>query len=254
MNHLLTILTPCILLSPAMAERIDGPANIRTAPNGEVAFTLHDNILVDTAPMENDWFHLVVTIKLTEEQYNNRSLILTKGTPLIDLDGREIGVVMQDVKPSGKMTAGGAPGIPKWYAAELYGYTYKSNIRPESIIESAISELIKTNKPNLAFKAFQKHLREFNYTDGLDIKDMPHLTTYMVHESTLDDPSPLDRIRLIFQGEELIAIVHSRNLDLSGYETIPIARERKLTILTVFDENEKLRFIQKNNESYAGVD
>ena len=254
MKRLFSIACACIIFSAVIAERIDGPANIRTSPKGDVVFSLHDNVLVDTAPIENDWFHLVVTINLSKEQYDIEPLILKKGMKLFDTDGKEIGVVLKDIEPSNKMTAGGAPGIPKWYAAELFGYTYKSNIHPESIIETAISDLVATNKSKLTFKIFEKHLREFNYTDGLDIKDMPHLTTYMVYESTLDDPSPLDRIRLIFHNEDLIAIVHSRDLLLSGYETIPIARERKLTILTAFDIDEKIRFVEKNNESYAGVD
>ena len=254
MKNLLCILCACIIFSEAFTERINGPANIRTSPKGDARFSLHDNVFVDTTPMENDWYHLMVSIQLSKEQYETEPLILTKGMKLFDTHGKEIGVVLQDIEPSNKMTAGGAPGIPQWYAAELFGYTYKSNIRPESIIEPVISELITTNRSALVFSNFQNHLRQFNYTDGLDIADMPHLTTYMVYESTLDDPSPLDRVRLIFYNEDLIAVVHSRDLNLPGYETIPIARERKLTILTTFEDDEKIRFVENNNKSYAGVD
>lgn len=238
----------------AMAERIDGPANIRDTPKGRVTFSLDDNVNVEATPMQNDWFQIKVMIKLTKEQYEARPLTLPKGSRIYNMDGDEIGVALSEIKPHNMMTAGGAPGIPQWYAAELYGYTYKTNIRPESIIEPTLSQLVNSNKPKLTFTTFQQHLREFNYTDGLAIKDMPHLTTYMVFENSIDDPSPLDRVRLIFKGDDLIAIVHSRNLNLGEYETVEIARGRKLTILAPFGSEEKSTFIDRNIASYAGID
>lgn len=236
------------------AERIDGPANIRDNPQGQTTFSLNDNVEVDTSPLLNDWYEIVITVKLTKEQYDASPAGLKKGTRLYNDNGEEIGVVLQDLKLSGEMTGGGAPGIPKWYAGELRGYTFKSNIRPESIIEPVISALITANRTKLTRQAFEKHMTDFNYQEGLAIRDMPQYDTYMVHESILDDPSPLDRIRLIFQAEKLVAIIHSRDLQITGYETVPIERDRKLTLLSSFRDSEKIRFIEKNNESYAGVD
>lgn len=253
MKNILVLLMSLAALA-VHAERIDGPANIRDTPKGETTFSLNDFVEVDISPLQGGWYELVIGIQLTKEQYEMNPTILNKGTRLYNNSNEEIGVVLADIRVSGKMTAGGAPGIPKWYGAELHGYTFKSNIRPESIIEPVVSQLISSNKANLTRQAFQKHLKEFNYQDGLAIRDMPQYDTYMVHESTLDDPSPLDRIRLIFHGEKLVAIVHSRELQLTDYETIPIQRERKLTLLAHFDDKEKRNFIEKNNASYAGVD
>lgn len=247
----------CLLLLTsitALAERIDGPANIRESPKGKIEFSLNDGVEVETSFVHDGWYEIAVTIELTKEQYDLPGTVLKQGTKLYDMRGKEIGVALADVLVGGKMTGGGAPGIAKWYAVELRGYTFKSNIRPESIVEPVISKLIESNKTDLSFNAFEEHMKEFNYVDGLPITDMPQYVTYMVHESSLDDVSPLDRIRLIFQGQKLVAIVHSRDLQITGYETVLIERERKLTLLASFSDEEKAKFIAKNNESYAGVD
>ena len=36
-------------------------------------------------------------------------------------------------------------------------------------------------------------------------------TVFMIYENAIEDPSPIDRIRFIFQGNNLVAIIHSRD-------------------------------------------
>ena len=254
MKRILLLLIAATILAVAQAERIDGPANIRNQPKGDIIFSLHDNVDVETSESDNGWFQILIMVKISREQYDSHPTLLKKGTKLFNMKGEEIGIALQDILPDGTMSAGGAPGNPKWYAAEVLGYTFESNIRPQSIIEPVVSALVQSSKPNLTRKAFEKHMKDFGYQDGLAIRDMPEYDTFMVYESTLDDPSPLDRIRLIFHRDKLVAIVHSRHLNLTGYETVSIDRGRKLTLLHLFDDKEKLRFIKNNNESYGEVD
>ncbi len=94
----------------------------------------------------------------------------------------------------------------------------------------------------------------FGYVDGLRIKDLDKYKTYMIYESILDDISPLDRIRLIFEGDMLISIVHSRDLSITNFETVPIERGRKLTLIKSFSTAEKEIFIEKNRQTYWGID
>jgi hypothetical protein len=247
------ILTGLILLTSTFifAERIDGPANIRQEIKGEIIFSLNDNVEVDLGELENDWYELVVSLTLTEKQFE--SGLIKKGDKLYSGKG-EIGVALKDLSIGSKYSGGGAPGVTKWYGVDIYGYTFKGNIRPESIVEPAISELIESNSQNLSIQTFKKHMDYFGYVDGLKIKDLGKYETYMIYESILDDISPLDRIRLIFENEILIAVVHSRNLTLTNFETVPIERGRKLTLLKIFSAQDKKIFIQKNKETYWGID
>ena len=101
------------------SERINGPANIRDSAKGEISFSLNDNVEVETIEPQNDWFKILISIKLTNEQYRADPLVFKKGTKLFDMKGREIGITLKDLTIGSKMTAGGAPGVPEWFAAEL---------------------------------------------------------------------------------------------------------------------------------------
>jgi len=253
-KHLLGLLFGLISIS-VIAEKIDGPANIRTEPKGELRFSLNDSVEVECTEIKNGWYEILVTIQLTAEQYDMHPLLLKKGTKISDMQGKEIGEILSDTHVYSQYTAGGAPGIPKWYAADLHGYTFKSNIKPESIIEPVLSNLIINNLDNLNFDFFENHLIEFNYRYGLRIPEYDSLRTFMVYEHSMDDPSPLDRIRLIFnENKKLIAVVHLRELDLPDFEIFEIERGRKLTILEQLDDKEKTKFIEKNKQAYWGID
>lgn len=251
MNRVLAIIL-CFISLSVFAERIDGPANVRQEIKGEIIFSLHDNVEVDIGELKNDWYELVVSLKLTEKQYEEGSI--KKGEKLYNGKGVEIGVALKNFNLGSKYTGGGAPGIPKWYGAESYGYTFKSNIRPESIVEPAISKLIQSNRQNLTHLTCKEHMEYFGYVEGLKIKDMDWYVTYMIYESILNDSSPLDRIRLIFEQDTLIAVVHSRELVVTGFETVPIERGRKLTLIKEFSAPEKETFIEKNKQTYRGID
>ena len=252
-KHLLILLTGLIFL-PARAEKIDGPANIRTEPKGELRFSLNNNVEVECTEMKNDWYEIMVTVKLTEEQYNLNPLIFKKGTTLYDMQGHEIGETLTDLKAGSKMAGGGAAGVPKWYVSELYGFTYKSNIRPGSVVEPVLAGLIESNTSGLTMDVFKNHLAEFHYTEGLSIPGYEHLTTYMIYETAIDDPSPLDRIRLLFEDNKLIGVVHSREFNPAGFKTYDIGRGRKLTIIKPFSDSDRTDFIEKNKQAYWGID
>lgn len=120
-------------------------------------------------------------------------------------------------------------------------------------MEPVLVDLIKSNKNNLTFNIFKNHMAEFQYTDGLKIPGYDNLSTYMTYENTIDDPSPLDRIRLLFENDRLVAIVHSRELNLPDFKTYEIERGRKLTVVKPFNDLEN-DFVEKNKQAYSGID
>ena len=102
---------------------------------------------------------------------------------------------------------------------------------------------------------FNKFINDFKFgKHGLLKYLAPTLTEYMIYENDIEDPSPIDRIRLIFEEQKLIAIVHSRVLKTDGFITVDIEREMKLTIFTLPQKMDKKTFIEINNRAYYGVD
>ncbi|MCG8578651.1 MAG: hypothetical protein MI866_01960 [Bacteroidales bacterium] len=238
----------------SFAEKIDGPANIRTNPKGIKLVSLFDNVLVDCTELRNNWYQVAISLRINESQYESRIPIL-KGDTLVNWKNEKIGIALMNIPDSlcFSWTSGGAPGNPKIFGAEIFGFTFKSNIRPESIVENDLVKIIIASNQELNKQLFYKHLEKFNYTDGLNIAEMPEYETLMVYENIIDDPSPIDRVRLIFEENQLVAIVHSRVLNLN-YETVNIDRNRMLTIIQKMDSEKKKRFIAMNNKSYWGVD
>jgi hypothetical protein len=252
----------CILISilfltiDLSAEMINGPANIRIEAQKEVFVSLFDSVEVRCAELKDNWFQIVFTIKVSEDIYENQRQI-NKGEKLFDFNGKEIGIAIADIplNISSSWSSGGTPGNPKRFGMEIYGYTHKDNIYNWSIPENPLNEIISDNKNNLTLVAFNKFINEFKFENNGLLKELaPFLTEYMIYENDIDDPSPLDRIRLIFEGQKLIAIVHSRNLGTTDFRIVNIQRNMKLTIFALPKNMDEKTLIEINNKAYLGVD
>ena len=90
--------------------------------------------------------------------------------------------------------------------------------------------------------------------NGLAVPGYAELESLMIYESAIEDPSPLDRLRLLFDNGQLIAIVHNRTLNLDGFETVKIARQHQLTLIKTMPEAEKKKFIEQNRLAYDLTD
>jgi len=238
------------------AEKINGPANIRIEPQKEIFISIYDSVEVRCTELKDNWYQIVFTIKVSEDIYKNKKQI-KKGEKLIDFNGKEIGIAVNDISltTSSAWSSGGAPGNPKRFGMEIYGYTHKDNIYNWSIPENLLNKIILANNSKLTLETFNKFITDFKFEKYGLLKDsVPNLTEYMIHENDIDDPSPIDRIRFIFEGKKLIAIVHSRGLKTDGFKTVKIQRDMNLTIFTLPKNMDEKSFIEINNKAYWGVD
>ncbi len=239
----------------AIGEVIDGPANIRLSKSGPVFMSILDGVTVECTQIRNDWCQIGVSAKLDPELYNI-DFPIRKGDEILDRDGNVVGTAMMNIPDSMYFawTSGGAYGVPKKYGIEIYGYTHKNNIRPESIVENRLVEIVNANKGNLVRSCFTDHIKEFKYEPSFAVFDMPEYDAVLIFENAIDDPSPMSRVRLIFNGEKLAAIDHSRPISFDGLESINMIWDRKLTIIEYMEPEKRQRFIDICNESYMAVD
>lgn len=188
---------------PIIGERIDGPANIRDTINGKLLFTLYDNTLVTCTPVQNDWYVIGLTMDIDTSEYEINEL--KKGRKII-VDGEEIGEILSDFTVSTgtnyKMT---------W--AELVGYTHKDNIKPNVIIESVLPDYITEAGNDRTIKSLEPLIENFELAKD---DQFDGYTVYYNYENWIDDPSPMWRIGLTFRDDRLIAILHSRPIDVEG--------------------------------------
>jgi hypothetical protein len=182
------------------------------------------------------------------------NLVIKKGTTLTDRSGQAIGRALTDLYIGDRMMGQDQPQSPKWYASRLLGYVPESGIRTSSIPEVSLKKIITDNPSGLSKASFADYLDEFMYFEGLPVPGFSQLEALMIYESAIEDPSPLDRLRLLFDDGQLIAIVHNRPLELNGFETVKIARQHQLTLIKSMPEAEKNEFIEQNKLAYDLTD
>lgn len=235
------IISKSKILEKIIGERIDGPANIRSKPNGEIFFELYDNVLVEvSSEPENDWYQVLVYSEIDYAEFGLDSMV--KDRPLI-VDGDTIGKVL-------KTHAVGTGQAGNFAFADLYGYTHKDNIKPETVIESVFKrELLKNGRKLSQWKGF---IDAFDLeTDAFDYREFQ---TFYNYENTLDDPSPGFRIVLLFEKDDLIGFIHSRELVVHETQTHKLNWSYYVTFFEEYPEKEQLSFVNYMNEWIQGVD
>jgi hypothetical protein len=222
-----------------LGERIDGPANIRDSIGGKILFTLNDNVVIETGPTKNNWAEVSVFIDLKKTKLVNDRI--PPNTDLITSDGETIGKTVDTVDT--------------WMGNDQYGsvggYSSKANIKPQSVPENVLFELLKENKRSK--KELQPYMNSFNFK-RYDMDSLPGITQYFIYESIVVDPSPIDRITLLFKEDKLIGFIHSREIEIPNCQTYELARKQKLTITIDIPRLEIIKLIENRNRFYNSVD
>ena len=166
-----------------IGERIDGPTNIRTKPNGEILFELYDNTLVEvTTKPENGWYQVLVYADIDYTEFGMDSIL--KNRPII-AENDTIGMVYKSHYVSTARSGDSS-------YAMLFGYTHKNNIKPETVIETVFKKnLIDNGRDFSVWKEFIETFKLDN--DAVGYREFESFYNY---ENTIEDPSPGFRIVL----------------------------------------------------------
>lgn len=194
-----------------VGERVDGPANVRNEPNGDLIFELDDNAVIQIVDTDDEWVKISAHCWMDASQYE--AATIQSGANLYDQNKRKFGAALASLSPL-LMEESEGEGY-----AYIEGYTHRDNIRPESLIENDLATYIAKNGRNKsAFETFigryklQAESRHLDY-DG-----------YFIYENWITDPSPGYRILLLFKDENLKGIYHSRDLELEDATTYDLER------------------------------
>jgi len=225
---------------PIIAERIDGPANIRDKPNGEIIFTLDDNTLVEVTQEKDGWFELLVYADIELKEFGMDTI--KKGRSVI-IDGESIGRIMKTFPVSTQRGQGKA-------SVMLHGYTHKNNIKPETVIETRLLENLKNNNRNIS------SWLEFINLFVLDTNavDFNGYKTFYNYENTLGDPSPGFRIVLLFENDKLVGFIHSRELELKSMKTYKLKWSYRISFFSDYPQAKQQSFVDYMNKWIQEVD
>ena len=224
-----------------MSELIDGPANIRDNASGKIIFKLFDSTKIITENNYGEWRLVGVWIRFNNYQ-KKRGFILP-GEKIIDSNNKQIGVSHDTIQV---YFDNGSDLI-------ISGFTSSSNIRKSSIIESIIAN--KINKRQLLMKDFNKLISLYDF-EKYDIDTLTGYNQYLYYESILKDPSPIDRISLLFNANNiLIGVIHSRPLLTIKWKTINLKMNgQKISLSPSLTTKECDRIVNSRNKFYQGID
>lgn len=187
------------LVAPITSEIIDGPANVRNAPQGEIMFVLNDSTSVEFLEFMDDWYHIGLVAYID----TNQVISLTHGA-----NQNFIANGMANIKNSSDFVIGYLRDTIKYWYYEgvtesgthefiLAGFTRIENIRPPSVVEIALDSLLGQGK--LSLDDLGDHLAQFPYRHWF-------FDSYILYESWLIDISAEERIILFFNNDELFAV------------------------------------------------
>ncbi|MBD3638930.1 MAG: hypothetical protein HUJ25_16370 [Crocinitomicaceae bacterium] len=233
---------------PMIYERIDGPANVRETPDGEILFSVEDHVLVECSErVDSGWYFIGLILDVDKSEVKNETI---KKGQKIYVDGKLVLTAARDI-PAMLMSYN--EDEPTW-AIWLEGYTFKNNIKPESIPERELEKILNAND-QLSKSRFDAYFTNFQFrNENFNIEGYENTDQYMIYGSFIDDPSPIDRLRLVFQEDELLAIVHERPLAVEGKKSYPIMRGLEVTVMKNWSTEEAERFVMAMEQCYVGID
>ncbi|MBK8806669.1 MAG: hypothetical protein IPO21_08495 [Bacteroidales bacterium] len=241
-----TLLVVLFSVSTMYAEKIEGPAFIRSQAQGVVLFTLNDNVEVSCSDLDYGWYQVGVFITVSDEEFERKTIY--RGQSIIDSTGKVIGKAQENCQIITEHEL-----IKVKNRALLKGYAYKSNIRTRSVPEIFLSEFVTRYKSDsLSLKLFELYFKENKFISKNILKDEKY-QEFFILESWVYDEIPTDRIRFIFENGLLAAIVHKRDFTIQGYETLELLKNRKITFINAKDSGNQFLLKKKNNALYQGI-
>lgn len=189
------------------AELIDGPANVRSEPQGRKLIQFNDNVLVDSSKCVDNWYNIGLTIYFDRASYKDGKI--AENSILYDAQGNQIGVTLTDLAPSPWVDVKYDEDLDRYYYF-FHGYTYKDNIKENSTVEDMLVRTLTENQNDLLFASLKQHIAKYGYdhwfSDG-------NFKSYIYYEFSVGLFSGGVRLILFFHNEELVAILHHRDLD-----------------------------------------
>lgn len=231
------------LVNPRIvSERIDGPANVRDKVDGRRMFVLNDNVPVSTSDTVKGWLQIGLIVDLTDTQFADQKI--TKGASLF-VAGNVVGTAIEDLKVDGRFRDRGKG------KAILWGYTMLQNIRLPTMPENVLAKLI--DQPSVENVGMTR-LKDFIEGFGFSRTKIGSYVTYQLDEGVALGPSSPLRILLVFNENELFAVVHRRKLPLADGSAENVGRDYHLSVIASPSQGYTKAFVEKFKDWLSEAD
>jgi hypothetical protein len=234
-TKLLAVLVFFFLVSCVDAEIINGPANIREKPEGKITAVLKDGVEVEMVPpyiSAKSWLSVGFVAYVDRNAIiKNQKKPEVKGHYLLyDKQGRIIGKTIETFKIGWDIgEENGRVGI-----VIEKSYTYKDNIRADTIPEYELKNLLDTTEAPILKDKLTSFLNKYNFEKWPLVKDK-EIEDYFIYESWIYDISPMPRLQLIYYKNRLVSVIHRNLLMSNKFKSKELFREMKIMNLEKMD-------------------
>jgi hypothetical protein len=225
-----------LICMPVGAELINGPANVRSSPKGTHVITLDSDVAVSVSEetLEGSWKMIGFVTVVDKDDIDWEKALLKKGVTLHNVQMTAIGKTCEEVDLDNMNW----PPVERdgKYWTWVVAYTWINNIKEKTVIENGLAELINNKKAPVTLKELQPHLKAFYYRPWFE-KDK--MSSYMVHEVWMEDPSPGARVILILYDDKLVSVMYSREIGLNGHTSKEVLGYKMAYIEKINDDVRK---------------
>jgi hypothetical protein len=225
-----------------ISERTNGTVILLDTIDGKPLVSLNDNVLLDATMPKNGWSETSIEIAVNAAQ--EKSMIIKKGQ-LLSLGGKVIGKALDDLH---LVTTG--ENMNKELTGFFFGYVQQKDIKPGSVIETALAAFLHTHSGRL-LPDMQPFIKQFQLQNTN--VNAPFIE-YQNYDNSVDDPSPLYRVVLVFYKNTLIGAVAARPLQLENTKAQKL--ERGFTGYFFNDTDQKVidEYVKLFNNFITNVD
>lgn len=222
-------------------EVTKGLSNVLLEPNGPISFSLTDGVEIICGMPDRDWVEMIVYVPSTKDYFDGVKK-LKKGDLLCDKAGNKIGEILSD---SVKYMPMGNTAKNK-YQLRLEGFIPLQNIQDTSVRENRLRNFLDENKNILTYEQLKNFIQQFSFYRIDEFLNSKKYDCYFYYADYFWD----NNIYLVFEKGNLIAILHSRDLKLSGVKDIQL---QHTNLLWLKNNSDKQRddFAKSYNKVYG---
>lgn len=190
---------------------------------------------VYVAEQDANWTKIIAVVNAPTLYFDENTLELKRSSLLYDAIGQETGRIYSKLK------------LPAQYSYndnnvifELVGYIRTSLLDTNWIAENRLVHIIDSTKSRVRFDDVLPEIKKFGFYN--DTEDSGFTAFVLNDIAGLDYKNPIERIKLVFYENRLVAIFHKKPMKLNSKEAIVIDGKENLIYLRDLNATEKRIF------------
>lgn len=192
--------------SGLLAEIIDGPANLRKSPNGEVLISLNHGVPIEVLGKKDNWYITRVVFFVKKKDFIGG--VVRSGVVLYDQNNIQIGETINLLRFSSYSETSSN------YIFELKSYTYNGNIIQASFLEDEIIRLVNDKKLDRETLSELKYIELTNWASSFDYN------SWIVFDPVFDLMGSVIRFIFVLEDSRVVAMVGGAKLSNQEFDYV----------------------------------